>query len=271
MKNWLLIVAFCGLAQLVTAQNTSGVVTYEMTMDVHSMLPPAAQAYKEMIPKTRKSAAQLTFTEEESMYKNIKRELTPEEKAEREKRQAERANRGRGGGRRGMRGGMGGRQKREIYRNIEEEEVLESQEFMGRQFLIKGDEEGLKWKMSTEVEEIQGFNCMSATTTRPRKEMGGGKIDTITVWFTADIPVSTGPETLAGLPGLILKVDMNQGQIVTVATKVELKELEEEDAIKKPTEGKEVTREKYQEIVKEKMEEMRQEMGGRGGRFMFRG
>ncbi|MCB0424000.1 MAG: GLPGLI family protein, partial [Mangrovimonas sp.] len=41
---------------------------------------------------------------------------------------------------------------------------------------------------------------------------------------------------------------------------------EEKEEIKKPSKGKEVTQEEYNQIVKEKIEEMREMYGGRGDR-----
>ena len=45
----------------------------------------------------------------------------------------------------------------------------------------------------------------------------------------------------------------------------------EKDEIKKPSKGKEVTRDEYNTIMKQKMEEMREMYGGRGGRGGGRG
>lgn len=56
----------------------------------------------------------------------------------------------------------------------------------------------MKWNIENSVDSVFGYKCKKATT-----EYGGRKY---IVWFTNDIPISTGPWKFAGLPGAILKV-----------------------------------------------------------------
>ena len=70
-----------------------------------------------------------------------------------------------------------------------------------------------------------------------------------------------GPGEYWGLPGLILEV--NAGRTTILCTEIVLNPSEKQ-AIEAPTKGKEITREKYNETVKIKMEEMRQNFQGRG-------
>ena len=97
----------------------------------------------------------------------------------------------------------------------------------------------------------------------------------VEAWFTMQIPVSLGPEKYKGLPGLILELNTDfkarrgSGRRSITASKVELKELSA-GTIEKPSKGKKVTREEFREIMKEKMQEMRENRGkgGRGGIIM---
>lgn len=84
----------------------------------------------------------------------------------------------------------------------------------------------------------------------------------ITAWYTMQIPVSAGPGEYWGLPGLILEI--NSGRTTILCTKITLNP-ENKKEIKKPTKGKEVGREEYQDIVKKKMEEMRAMFRARRG------
>lgn len=67
------------------------------------------------------------------------------------------------------------------------------------------------WDISDETEEILGYNCSVATTTwRGRKWKA---------WFS-DIPVDGGPWQLRGLPGLILKLESEDGDHSFIAEEI---------------------------------------------------
>jgi len=85
----------------------------------------------------------------------------------------------------------------------------------------------------------------------------------VTAWYTPQIPVSNGPGEYAGLPGLILELNVYRTTIL--CSKIILNPKESE-SIDPPTKGKEVSRKEYNKIVKEKMDEMRENFRGRGGR-----
>ena len=78
----------------------------------------------------------------------------------------------------------------------------------------------------------------------------------IVAWFTMDLPIAAGPQNYGSLPGMILEVDVNKGEIVTTAKKIELKKIKD-SAIKAPTKGDKITEEEF----RTKMEEMRKRNG----------
>ena len=84
----------------------------------------------------------------------------------------------------------------------------------------------------------------------------------VTAWYTMQIPVSQGPGEYYGLPGLILEINADKTTIL--CTKIVLNPTEKKE-IKAPSKGKEVSRKEYNDIVKKKMEEMREMYGGRRG------
>ncbi|AZQ65644.1 GLPGLI family protein (plasmid) [Flammeovirga pectinis] len=57
----------------------------------------------------------------------------------------------------------------------------------------------LKWTITNNTKNINGFYCIQATTTYGFYE--------IEAWFTPEIPVSDGPYLFAGLPGLIISLN----------------------------------------------------------------
>nr|WP_321225401.1 GLPGLI family protein [uncultured Psychroserpens sp.] len=237
-----------------------------------------ADRMKSMLEKTYV----LNFNRTESTYKEEEKLEAP----------------GAGGG--GRFGGMmssftGGPQ----YKNIKESLILQEQEFFGKQFLVKDSLPKLEWKLGSETKQIGQYTCFKATTTKPVDEMdftsmrrrGRGnddkeeadkKVDStkkannqvfedievpkfvvVTAWYTPQIPVSTGPGEYHGLPGLILEVTADK--TVMLCTKIVMNPKDKED-IDKPDKGDVVTRDEYNQIMKDKIEEMREMYGGRGGR-----
>ena len=69
------------------------------------------------------------------------------------------------------------------------------------------------------------------------------------------------PSGYGGLPGLILAVEMNDGNRRLEAIGIDLKPLENK-VLKKPARGKKVTHEEFENIVAEKMKEMGMEGDG---------
>ncbi|MEM5565927.1 GLPGLI family protein [Psychroserpens sp. AS72] len=184
------------------------------------------------------------------------------------------------------------------YKNIKESVILQEQEFFGKQFLVKDSLPKLEWKLGSETKQIGQYTCFKATTTKPVDEMdfmsmrrrggddekkeGEEKADTtkkesgdvfedlevpkfviVTAWYTPQIPVSTGPGEYQGLPGLILEVTADK--TVMLCTKIVMNP-QEKEAIDKPEKGDLVTRAEYNQIMKDKIAEMREMYGGRGGR-----
>lgn len=181
------------------------------------------------------------------------------------------------------------------YKNVKTKQVLQDQEFFGKQFLIKDELKSLEWKMTTETKQIGSYTCFKATATktvdqfdwrsmRRRGNRGDEKADAkkekdstktsddpmseiempktieVVAWYTPQIPINQGPDDFWGLPGLILEVSADRTTIL--CTKIVMNPKEKEE-INKPEKGQEVTQAEYNEIITKKMEEMRQMYGGR--------
>lgn len=212
----------------------------------------------------------LTFNKTESIYKEEEKLAAP--------------NQGGGGRFSGM---MSSFTAGPQYKNVKEELLLQDQEFFGKQFLIKDPLKKFDWVMSGETKQIGKYMCFKATAKKtvtdfdvssfgrpPERGPEGDKKEeekkdeepkevVVEAWYTMQIPVNQGPAEYWGLPGLILELSSDKTTIL--CSKIVLNPAEK-DHIKRPSKGKEVTKEAYDKIVKKKTAEMRENFRGRGGR-----
>lgn len=192
------------------------------------------------------------------------------------------------------------------YKNLSENQILEEREFFGKQFLINDTITNLEWEVSKESKQIGQYLAIKATAVKQvdpndfsfarrrrdrdqkpedrevknaeetkdstaNAEISDDPMDMIevpktlivTAWFTPMIPVKNGPGEYAGLPGLILELNIDRTTMLCSKIVMNPKEA---DKIEKPSTGKEVSRDEYNKIVKEKTEEMRENFRGSGGR-----
>jgi GLPGLI family protein len=73
--------------------------------------------------------------------------------------------------------------------------------------------------------------------------------DSVTAWFSPEIPVSEGPDVYAGLPGLIL--DLEDGQNVYRCIAIDTNSRSEVAAKKR---GKKVSTERFEELRKQMLD-----------------
>jgi len=234
------------------AQQTEGEVSYKETIQLNIELPPdVPEEMKKRIPKERTFPKVLYFNQEASIYKDV--ELSAEEGPGGGRQWREQG----GGGGGGMRIRMGMRRPQNtMYKDLAEGTKVEQRDIMDKKFLIEDDQKKYTWKLAMEQKEIQGFLCQKATYQDTSIK--------IEVWFTPQIPVSTGPGNLGGLPGLILEASYDDGRRVVTMEEIKLDEVDKEN-LERPTKGKKVTQKEFETIREEKMEEMRKEFGGRPG------
>ena len=228
-----------------------------------------AERMKSMFEKTYI----LTFNKSESIYKEEEKLEAP----------------GQSGGFRMMMGSFtGGIQ----YKNVKDHQLLQEQEFFGKQFLVKDSLSKLEWQMGSETKQIGKYMCFKATAIKKPSEMDFNSMRRrdrdnnsdaekaqdstktknvmdevevpkeilVTAWYTPQIPINQGPGEYWGLPGLILEISADRTTIL--CSKI-IMNPEEKDEIKAPEKGKVVSQKEYNEIMKKKLEEMREMYGGR--------
>ncbi len=227
-------------ARVVFGQTPEGVITYEVKINMHRRLPPERAEMKSMIPEFRVIKQQLFFRGNESIYKPL---IEDEE-------EDMQSNTG------GMR--MVIKQPNiEIYLNQPDARVITKQEFFGKEYLIEDTLKMSPWKFGTETKNVAGYECKQAyfTDTDPR----GQKVE-VTAWYTDKLRPFLGPDRHHSLPGAVLAVDINNGERVTVAKTIEMRELKKSE-FKVPTGGIKTTQAEFRKIMDEQMKKM----GGSNG------
>lgn len=235
----------CFLLVLIGTQSytqTEGKITYEEKIDIHRRMTGERAQFKDRVPQFRTVVMELYFDDDEAVYR--KSETVEEE--------APPPQAGGGRGRFRMRGGGSG----VVYQNYAEDRRVEQRNFMDKKFLIRGEPERKAWKLTGESMQVGQYLCQKATFQ--------DSTDNIVAWFTPQIAVPLGPAQYGQLPGLVLHVDINEGERTYTAQTIELDEIDT-SVLKEPTKGKEVTQEEFQTLVREKVKEMRANgFGGRG-------
>ncbi|CAM3274294.1 GLPGLI family protein [Aequorivita lipolytica] len=190
------------------------------------------------------------------------------------------------------------------YKNLKTNQIVEENEFFGKQFLVTDSIQTLDWQTTNESKQIGQYIAFKATAmkkvdpndysmARPKKKESSAakakddegkenaevKKDSVqpqdpmdmieipkeievTAWFTPQIPVSNGPGEFAGLPGLILELNVYRTTLLCSKIVMNPKDAEK---IEPPKKGKEVTRAEYVKIVKEKTDELRENFRNSGG------
>ncbi len=222
-----------------TMAQTQGVITYESTMNMWKRIPPERESMKSMIPEFIVRKADLFYNGAESMYK-------PQAEAEED---AEFSSNG-GGGRMRLRMGGAGT---EIYVNHEDQIRLSQQEFNGKKYLVTDTIQITPWKFGTGTKEILGYACKQAYYTDEERKTE------VVAWYTDKLGMFMGPETYGALPGVILALDVNNGERTIVALKIEEKVLGKKD-IKVPSGGTPISGSEFRAMMREEM----QKRGGDG-------
>lgn len=266
------------------AQNISGQAYYEskttVDLDAFGNNREMADDMKKMIAERMKSALEktyiLTFNKEESIYKEeAKLDANPMNA--------------------GLNMMIGSFTPGLQYKNLKTGELIQENEFFGKQFLVTDSIDNLDWKLGKESKQIGQYVVFKATAikrvdpndfqmARPKKkddkanenddakkEESQDPMDLIeipkeievTAWYTPQIPVSNGPGEYAGLPGLIM--ELNFYRTTLLCSKIVMNP-NNPDKIERPKKGKKVSQEEYAAIVKEKMEELRENFRNSGGR-----
>jgi GLPGLI family protein len=237
MKNLILIIGIviCFAAVHTVFAQVEGTIHYEMKVNMHKTLPPDRAEMKDMIPEFNIHHSKLAFNDNESLYTNVEDEEDEEFGQE-------------GGPRIRMR-----RPMNEYYYNRGTGKRITVQEFFGKHFLIEDSIKVLPWKLTNETKAVLGHNCKKATWYNEERKQN------VVAWYAESLSPFIGPEIFNSLPGAVLQVDINDGERIITAEKIDSAKLEK-GALKAPSKGQRTTEAEFRKMV----EEQRRRMGGQG-------
>lgn len=273
MKLINLMLVFILISSVLKAQDFQGKAVYQsnfrlqMRMDSTQVSQTQQQQIQEMLRKQLEKRFELYFDKSQSIYRE-------EAKLEQET-----------GGFGGMMVMVGGALNGKHYKDLKSKTFAKESELMGKNFLIKDSLKVYPWKLINESKMIGNYLCFKAVAMVKNPTMslnfgrgaGAGNRQNqtennpqptvqemlIEAWYSPEVPVNNGPADYWGLPGLIMEVNADRMSLQMVQLEMNPKE---KITIKPLDKGNVVTQKEYDDILKAKTEEMRQNFQGGGQR-----
>lgn len=268
----IIILTLTTVLTAVNAQNFQGIATYktqrkiDIKMDSTQMTTEMQTKMMEMMKKQFQKTYTLTFDRSTSIYMEEESLDKPQV----------------GGG--GFQVQILGGGSDALFKNTQSNRYVNQRETMGKIFLIKDELETLDWKLESDSKYIGDYLCFKASyskmieVSKTFSNSGSNLEDEdevededeepeleeriVTAWYTPQIPISNGPASYQGLPGLILEV--NDGKLTIMCSRIVLNP-EDKVAIEEPSKGKEVSQADYDEIMDKKTKEMLERYAPRKG------
>jgi len=243
------------------AQLKEGTITYERKINMHKRIQD--EQIRAMIPEFTTTKHLLLFNDSTSLYKAMPADEAPDPFESGNTRIVIRS---------------GGGDNEELYKNFATNSSIRTTDIGSKTYIIEDKIKAQQWKLTDESKKILGYNCRKATTqqkmqmrsttsTTVNGNAGKAATDTtantmeVTAWYAEDIVSPVGPDNNGGLPGVILELNMNNGEMIYTATDIK-KEVNKKE-IKAPTKGKKITNDEFTKL----QQQMIDNMGG-GGRTM---
>jgi GLPGLI family protein len=210
---------------------TSGKIVYKETIKLSIDLGEGNEEMAKLIPNSQSHDKVLYFNTNETLYKNYDKAQDLEINKEEDGNSFQLVMKV---------------PESELYINAAAETYVHYQDLMGKEFLIVDRPTKQTWKITGEQKSILNYNCQKAILKDSTKK--------VEVWFTSLIPSKQGPAGMNGLPGMILAIEQDNGERMTIATSIE--SLPKDFVFAKPLKGKKVTKAEFEKIRDDKMKEM---------------
>ncbi|MES2828624.1 MAG: GLPGLI family protein [Bacteroidota bacterium] len=224
MKKLVLLTISLLLAINLQAQNVrfpyDGIIEFEKSINMYALLKKTAENsqdsymrdyydnYKKNQPQFKILQSTLIFSKNKTLFTPI----APTEAS------------------RGFMSDPSAEQPSTIFTDLASGTYISQKKVYEEQFLVKDSTRKINWKLTSELRTIAGYECRRANAII---------MDSIYVvaFYTDKIPVSGGPESFTGLPGMILGVALPHENITWFAKTVTDKSIPPAD-MKVPAKGK---------------------------------
>src|SRR5207247_1469861 len=100
-----------------------------------------------------------------------------------------------------------------LYKNFSNQKLFEQTELGDKDYIIDDTIHAQPWKLVDETKTILNHICKKAT-------LKTESVNNVVAWYAEDILSPVGPENFGSLPGAVLLMDVNDGEIVFTATEL---------------------------------------------------
>jgi GLPGLI family protein len=212
----------------VFGQVNEGRIVYKRKVNMHRHLED--ENMKRMVPEFDSARSELVFSSEQSLYRNLKEAEDIRDQAGQDQ----------DGNTVHMKFGGGDDQ---TYKNYTSEKMTQQRELGPKKYIIEDSFPHYSWKIMPDTQTIRGWLCKKAVT-------AGRQGRAVTAWYAEGIACPSGPEDFGGLPGLILRLDISDGEVVFSADEIDTK-APDKALVRAPTEGKKITREAFRKMLED--------------------
>ena len=132
-----------------------------------------------------------------------------------------------------------------VYANYKNQQMMAQKPVFEEVFLVADSLPRISWKLTADTRTIAGYECRKAV---------GILDDTVAVFafYTDEILIPGGPESIHGLPGLILGMGVPRANTTWFATRVLVNGVNLKDVVP-PKKGKKTTRQEMTRLLGEVM------------------
>jgi GLPGLI family protein len=216
MKKIIYLIVFLSFSSLTEAQQLilQGKIHYERKENLHKLFTEENEwtnEFKKQLPKYRIDIFELSFNTKRSLYK-MEQEFE---------------------GNSNILDWFNVAKSNIVSQNIENQKVQAQKVVYENTYQINDSLPKITWKLHNEYRTIAGFSCRKASTII---------LDSVYIiaFFTDEIPVSGGPESMNGLPGMILGLVVPRLNTTWFATRVDHVSVSDESLVFYPKAKKKI-------------------------------